>query len=240
MVLKRNSVTKLASLSALGAGALVLGAQEADASVILVSVGQTVGFSSTDLASYTSPALGTSGANFKFSRASTNRTTSSGAHIHFRKDLFNRLGTLSFAESGGALELFGAGATFNQKSSAGAAGKVAARFFALNTFSHSVQGNTSFTDKYALIHFGPGAGLYGWIELSLSVTDAFGNGTNGSLGPNLTIVSYAFDTTGAILDAGDTTGGSETPEPATFAMTGLAALALGAAGVRRWRKARQA
>jgi hypothetical protein len=40
---------------------------------------------------------------------------------------------------------------------------------------------------------------------------------------------------GAQIPAGDT----GTPEPSTFALTGLAALALGAKGVRSWREARK-
>ena len=100
---------------------------------------------------------------------------------------------------------------------------------------HGVNGNTPFSNEYALFTFQNGSTtLYGWVDLSYSVTDSFGpNGT-----PNLTIISWAYANSGAVLPAGDTT--LPTPEPATGIATGLAALALGAEGLRRWRKARKA
>jgi hypothetical protein len=95
--------------------------------------------------------------------------------------------------------------------------------------------NPNFIDKYALFTFPNGpTTLYGWVELSLSIEDSFGpNGT-----PDLGVIAWAWDDTGRSLAAGDTT--PATPEPATEVMTGLAALALGAEGLRRWRKARKA
>jgi hypothetical protein len=48
---------------------------------------------------------------------------------------------------------------------------------------------------------------------------------------------YAYDDSGAYIPAGDTGG---IPEPSTFVLTGLGALVLGAAGLRRWRAARKA
>lgn len=100
---------------------------------------------------------------------------------------------------------------------------------------HGLNGNTSFSDQYALFTFLNGSTtLYGWVELSYAVTDSFGpNGT-----PDLTIMAWAYDDSGAVLGAGDTT--SPTPEPATGISTGLAALALGAEGLRRWRQTRKA
>jgi hypothetical protein len=51
---------------------------------------------------------------------------------------------------------------------------------------------------------------------------------------DVTLVDWAYDTSGAQIFAGDT----GTPEPSTFALSGLAALALGAKGLRSWRAAR--
>jgi hypothetical protein len=59
-------------------------------------------------------------------------------------------------------------------------------------------------------------------------------GSNPAFGPDLTITAFAYDDAGNLLAAGTV------PEPSTAVSTGLAALALGAAGLRRWRKTRKA
>ena len=87
------------------------------------------------------------------------------------------------------------------------------------------------TNTYLLFRFTGGSlaqDLYGWAQLNVTLP--------GNHGLEVTLVDWAYDTSGAQIPAGDT----GTPEPSTFALTGLSALALGATGLRRWRAARKA
>ena len=96
-------------------------------------------------------------------------------------------------------------------------------------------GHSSFSNKYALFSFVQGGQtLYGWMQLSFTVSGQFGG--DPAFGPELTIHDFAFDDSGALIGAGQTA----VPEPSTLASTGLAALALGAVGLRSWRKNRKA
>lgn len=85
-------------------------------------------------------------------------------------------------------------------------------FYYANGFSDGVEGIMGFK-------FQPGSTvLYGWAHIQFD------------LAANLTtITDWAYDDSGATIPAG------VIPEPETAAL-GLAALALGAAGLRRWRK----
>ena len=70
---------------------------------------------------------------------------------------------------------------------------------------------------------------YGWVEFVTTSTTGF----------PATIIGYAYNnTTGGAIAAGQII--NAVPEPTTTAALGFGALSLGAAGVRRWRKARQA
>ena len=57
---------------------------------------------------------------------------------------------------------------------------------------------------------------------------------------NLTynLISYAYDTTPNEQSGMGFTGASGTPEPSTAVLGAMAALILGAAGVRKWNRAR--
>ena len=68
---------------------------------------------------------------------------------------------------------------------------------------------------------------YGWVEISLL------NPATGP-GPDVTIFGYAYDDTGAHLATG------VVPEPASMTLLALGALALGAKGLRSWRRNRPA
>lgn len=99
-------------------------------------------------------------------------------------------------------------------------------------------GNAPFSHLYSLFEFEDGFNtFYGWIQLSYSVSSQFG--PDAIFGPELTIHDFAYDDTGAPLAAGQIVDASQVPEPSTAVSTGLAALALGAVGLRQWRKTRQ-
>jgi hypothetical protein len=68
---------------------------------------------------------------------------------------------------------------------------------------------------------------YGWVEINLSIV-----GFNAG-GPTVTILGYAYDTTGAKPTMG------AVPEPSAGALFALGAMALGARGLRKWRQNRQ-
>jgi hypothetical protein len=101
-------------------------------------------------------------------------------------------------------------------------------------------GHGPFDHMYSLFAFTPDGinTWYGWIQLSFSVTAQFG--PDAIFGPEVTIHDFAYDDSGAVIAAGETVDAAQVPEPATAASTGLAALALGAVGLRQWRKSRKA
>ncbi|MCX6892642.1 MAG: hypothetical protein NTX51_14155 [Verrucomicrobia bacterium] len=90
--------------------------------------------------------------------------------------------------------------------------------------------------KYLLFQFqNAGATEYGWIGMS-GATITPGN----SAGMSVTFTGYAYDTSGAKINAGDT-GTAAVPEPSN-AVVGLlmAAMVAGGVGVRQWRKSKPA
>ncbi|MGA3024786.1 MAG: PEP-CTERM sorting domain-containing protein [Bryobacteraceae bacterium] len=221
MNISTTNAKRLTSLAALGAGALTLGAGEAMADIVYVDLSGNpgkVGFDKGFNSSFNIPLPGT-GIHFMTKTA----TTAGGAYSSV-VGAADKGGKARLATSSGSLKLFKKNATWGNRASASTSAKVASRFS--TALGSGTGGDGTFSKQYALFSFPAGAHTdYGWILLSDFVSD-----TNG---PDLTILGYAYDTSGNKIPAGDT----GVPEPSTLAMAGLGALALGAAGVRRWRAA---
>ena len=234
---RKNLKRKIASLSALGAGALIAGAGRADASTIYSGpVNVDVGVSGQPF--YTVNLGGTKTfLSFTLSARTTANVRTPNLHYLSISGFGPVAAAAQLATTGGPsrnLRLFQPGAVFTgtANSFGGAGGRVWKQTVDGAHRSSNVFGLAPFSHEYALFKFMAPTGLtdYGWIQLSYSV------GVNPGAGPDLTIIDYAWDNDGALLPAGDT----GVPEPSTMALTGLGALALGAVGLRRWRKSRPA
>jgi len=93
------------------------------------------------------------------------------------------------------------------------------------------------TSSAATAAWRAGSNLYLGVRLTNSQTSAVNFGwvhlnTTGSTGFPVTIVDYAYEDSGAAINAG------QVPEPTTFALLGV--MAAGAVGVRAWRKRKAA
>jgi hypothetical protein len=236
MKIKKANIKRLASLTALGAGAVGASAGTAEASSIVFSglvdakIGSGTGYQSkfsfagpggaAEVLRLRSTAYCVSGCFFSQNVGVYGR----GKH---GTDIQIHAGPKSFAVASPA------GATFDRVAGAklGTQGDVAFTFLssAVRDQGHFTNFNT--TDDYLLFRFAGGhlsRDVYGWAQLEVS----FAPGGPFVGGPQVTLVDWAYDTSGAQIPAGDT----GTPEPSTFVLTGLAALALGAKGLRAWRR----
>jgi hypothetical protein len=229
--IKKKNVARLASLSALGAGALGVAAGTAQASDIIfipLPPGIVVGFSSSVLSGASFPVLSNIFAVRTASRKKSGWTTL--GVIAFG---FGYSNPFFFKRRASFLSIVGPGIKWSNAPGSTGSGPfaIATRGYKGTTgvkFGGAGSNNGNFSDQYALFQFQAGGNtLYGWLELSSSVS-AFS-------GPDVTLEGLAVDISGAQILSGDT----GTPEPSTMALTGLAALALGAAGLRRWRAARK-
>jgi hypothetical protein len=253
---KKLNLKRLASLTALGAGALGVNAGTAEAYVVYSGiVKQKVGFGS-GYGTHASIAL-PNGAGLAFRV--------------FRSTFPNTPGTILFldviAQNLGGPN--GTGASFGvvntDYTTLALADPQGAKFgtpplvkgFGLiaesrGGFDHGSAAYTKFnsTERYLLFRFTGGKlphPIYGWAQLSVTLP-------GHSAGPDMTLVSWAYETSGAPLPAGvhgkapDGTddisaivpSALDAKEPYTLASTGLAALAFGAKGLHRWRAARKA
>jgi len=227
-----SKAKQLASITAVGAGAIALTGGKAEASIIdsgllntpIIFQSNSVlsGFAQAGSALFHSLAGGPSFAIKLFSAKS-----SSGTYNRFAVESMNTGGVFKDPR-------VVAGATWNTAISNGTNyGRLGYRRWGMS--QTTTRGLPSVTDTYSLFRFTGGSGVeYGWLEFSVSVVNA--NSAAAADGPNVTLVQYAFDNTGATIAAGD---GAVTPEPSSIAESSLAALILGAEGLRRWRKARK-
>lgn len=256
--IKSKNMARFASLSALGAGAMVLSTGTADAGIVHVVLDQTIGSGGLEV-------LLPGGAGF---------VIATGGYSHFSHETFlstiqvgsNRLvtmtgtrGTVHKSVFLGALSnlAFGSrwfsGPTWGRGQAWGSVNRTTGNILAARRYSrftrvryfpnifggtprptfrtyHSSQFAPFGVGSYFLFRFiDNGATLYGWGSLDAYI---------GSTGPFGTFRDYAYDTTGAFLPAGTT--GAPVPEPAETIPLGLSALVLGAAGVRRWRASKAA
>ncbi|MGA2589073.1 MAG: hypothetical protein ABSH32_04090 [Bryobacteraceae bacterium] len=241
---KRTNLRRLASLSALGAGALGVAASTADAGTpdangIVYSgiVDEKVGFG----AGYGAQAtiLGPNGAAGLLDKY----VIKGSLTIIFEQQIVlvgNRPGPqgTEFRFLGGVnatVSAFRRGAKFGTPAASRSwlHGGVAE---SETNFSGATSRRTRFNpvDRFFLFKFIGGAlthPVYGWAQLSVSLPGHVG-------GPNVTLVSYAYDTAGAQIPAGFR-GKALDGDEGAYERSGLSALALGAAGVRSWRAARQ-
>jgi hypothetical protein len=219
--IKSKNVRRLASISALGAGvALAVGPAEAE--VIPVIENQKIGFDSGfGSGPFTFPLIGS--ASFSIARTSS-FFKSHGKQFSSRAVFLNGNAGVEFAISPNS-------GAFSQ-GQAWPGGSRSSHLVIATRRNHSRAfgggSGTSFNDneQYFLFQFPDGhATLYGWGQLAVVA--------NEKTGPDVTLVEYAYDTTGAFLPAGDTTAPS-VPEPSEVLPLALSALVLGAQGVRRW------
>jgi len=128
----------------------------------------------------------------------------------------------SFAVATGKGNLLGLAANASISNGAGFSSYANSLFY--NASLSYVASISSGVSTYIGFQFNPsGTVLFGWANVTLTNGDGFGT---------FVINEWAYDDTGASIQTGAT---SAVPEPATYA-AGLGLLALGAAGLRRWRQ----
>ena len=180
---RKNLKKMAASLSALGAGAL-LGSGTGQAAVIYSGVLNTdVGFNipAGAVPLYFSGFLGPDNSHFTFVTSTFFRKNSNNATTGRRVSAY-ACGCFNFATSGGLMKLFQAGAKWNTQSfSTFSSAGIGARAWGSHHFTvssnpysittHHAFGLGSFTDQYALFQFSTFADgdFYGWIHLSFSI-----------------------------------------------------------------------
>jgi hypothetical protein len=231
MRITKKNVGRLASISALGAGALSVGAGTAEAGTIQYTpLSGKVGFSSGYGTSFKTSVV--PGVIASIRRSTTGVNLGPGGLNYFGFVGLRGRVTYGISYTGGFIRfkvqnaalgqkwsdlspLVGTNLLLGRRSSYGSTFGAKGNFYKLFEFQTSASGTTEF----------------GWIDFNQSVSP--------TSGPDVDILGIAFDTSGAQIAAGDMGSTNATPEPSTAGLASLAALALGAKGLRRWRAARK-
>jgi hypothetical protein len=137
------------------------------------------------------------------------------SHLHFKTSGFN----------------VAAPAAYGKKFSQIGAQAAAPHVTLLSASVNGIEDGADFSQEYYAFSFLDTSSQthYGWIYGTL--TGAYSNMTYN-------LISWAYDTTPGVEIGMGFTGASGTPEPSTAALGAMAALVLGAAGVRKWNQAR--
>jgi hypothetical protein len=240
--IKKTNLKRLASLSALGAGALSVGAGSAEASSIVFSgpVNAQVGFCPHCLTQFN--LLGPAGARGSIHLSSYLNSSGRGARSVFvAGSPAGKHGTaLDFVKSAGSfVAAFPQGVEWGSRKTTGPFALAAFSFVEGSGGGHSVNSPFNATDRYLLFRFTGGdftGDVYGWAQIAVRYSPKALCSHRAPGCVDVTLIDYAYDTSGHQIPAGDT----GVPEPSTLSLTGLAALALGAKGLRTWRTARRA
>jgi hypothetical protein len=219
----RNSV--LASVAA--AGVSLLACQSADAGTIDVfTPNANVGFAAGDVNKFKLDI-----ASLKSSGFSLVSLVNAGS----RTLRFNTVGTNASdvrLRTTGVNSLATPGA-YGKKFSQIGAGSVILFVTLEHRSVNGVGGGETFSQEYYAFSFTDDTSYhthYGWI---------YGTLTGGYSNMNYNLISWAYDTTpNEQITMGQTQVSSSTPEPSTAALGAMAALILGAAGVRKWNEAK--
>jgi hypothetical protein len=232
-----NRIHKLASLTAVGAGAITLTSGTANASIITSPV---LNFS-LSFPDNSNPSFFHTVASHLFS-ISANAPNFYAALYSFQAgaNTFNRFANLRSAGLSTQFlnpyhDRIAAGKTWNQVFTAQSNfARLADRLWGGSSNTKGLPAGTGF---FELFRFNAGGQTdYGWVEYNVAMTEA--NSSLASNGPNITIVQYAWQTTPDTPLGAGVTQTSAVPEPTPFTETALGVLVLGAEALRRWRKSK--
>lgn len=231
MKIRKRTMVRLASISALGAGGLGVAAGTAEAGIVYTPLDGQVGVNCCVYNSTFSTGVPFAALQFKTNGRGLSTATTARQSIRLLAS-----GPLKFKLGEAAY-----GQTWNELGG----GSVGSQVLAFRSWRYQpghttvsgsfIPGRTLYAfggegNYYKLFKFTDnGQTDYGWVQLSVAVRDLYG--------PDARVGGIAYDDSGNVIPAGAESS-STTPEPGTMALTGIAAaLILGATGVRRWRRA---